>query len=317
MSGSKQPQVVCLGGIAVDKVYRLSNQPRPGGGAHIVAVQKKGGGVEANVAAALARLGASVGLVGRVGDDADGQWVRHDLAAWGVDARHVSALPGTSTDYCLVWVAPDGERMLACATPALRAMQPTEADWAYLRRAQILFLSSFVPFELARRAIHVAHQAELTVVLDLTASFDDLASRGLSRENFWKLVPKIDLLMSAHVGLTSLLELEGAEQAFARFRQRAPQLTLAMSMGAEGAWLSQGEQQIQVDAFPVQTVDTTGAGDAFHAGLIYGLLLQRWPLRRTGRFASALAALNCTQVGARGGLATREQVERFLSTAST
>jgi ribokinase/sulfofructose kinase len=307
---------VCLGGITVDRIYHLSNLPRPGDGAHIVAVEKKGGGVEANVAAALAQLDVPVGLISRVGDDADGQWARDDLKAWGVDTSHVLTLPDVSTDYCQVWVAPDGERILACATPALRAMQAKEADWVYLRQAQILFLSSFVPFELARQAIQVAHQAHLTVALDLTASFDDLAGRGLSRESFWRLVPQIDLLMSTHIGICSLLRLAQAQQAFARFRQRAPQVALAMSMGTEGAWLSQEGQQVQVDAFQVQAVDTTGAGDAFHAGLIYGLLLQRWPLRRAGRFASALAALNCTQVGARGGLATRNQVEQFLSASS-
>jgi len=65
--------VVCVGGTAVDRVYRLSNLPRPGSGAHIVEMAQMGGGVEANVAAALARLGARVGLVSRVGDDADGE----------------------------------------------------------------------------------------------------------------------------------------------------------------------------------------------------------------------------------------------------
>lgn len=310
---STPPQVVCLGGVTIDQIYRLSHLPRPGGGAHIVATERKGGGVEANVAAALARLGVRVGLVSRVGDDADGWWARDELTAWGVDTTHLSAVPGVPTDFCLVWVGPDGERMLACDTPALRAMQLGNDDWAYLTRARVLFLSSFVPFELAKPAIRLAHQTHLRVALDLTAGFDDLAGRGLNREGFWDLVPHVDLLMTNHLGLTSLLGLEQAEAAFARFRRQAPQVGLAMSMGARGAWLSQGQHQVHVDAFQVQVLDTTGAGDAFHAGLIYGLLLREWPLRRAGLFASALAALNCTQFGARGGLATRQQVDAFLS----
>jgi sugar/nucleoside kinase (ribokinase family) len=76
--------------------------------------------------------------------------------------------------------------------------------------------------------------------------------------------------------------------------------------------LGRDDQHVHLDAFPVRAVDTTGAGDAFHAGLIHGLLLAGWSLRRAGLFASALAALNCTALGARGGLVGQDDVVRFL-----
>jgi sulfofructose kinase len=304
--------VVCVGGVAVDRVYRLSHLPRPGSGAHILARDRVGGGVEANVAAALARLGVAVGLIARVGDDADGAWVRDDLGAWGVDTARVVAVSDIPTDFCLVWVAPDGERMLACDNPALRGMQLNDDDRAYLRRARVLFLSGFVPLKLAREAIRIARSGDLAVAFDLPDSFEDLVARGLSREDFWRLLPGIDLLMTNQLGLTSLLAVEGAEAAFDAFRLRAPQVTVAMSMGAGGSWLGRDDQRVHLHAFPVPAVDTTGAGDAFHAGLIYGLLLAGWSLRRAGLFASALAALNCTALGARGGLVGQDDVVRFL-----
>ncbi len=306
------PDVVCVGGVAVDQVYRLSHLPQPGSGAHILGVDRVGGGVEANVAAALARLGVRVGLISRVGDDADGAWVRDDLQSWGVDTTRVVTVPGISTDFCIAWVAPDGERMLACDNPSLRRMELEDADWAYLRQARVLFLSGFVPLKLALETIRAAQAAGLIVAFDLPDSFEDLVARGLSRRDFWRLVPQIDLLMTNNLGLTSLLELADTEATFASFRQRAPGVGLAMSMGAGGAWLGRNDQQVYVDAFQVAAVDTTGAGDAFHAGLIYSLLLSEWPLDRSGLFAAALAALNCTGLGARGGLAGREQVIRFL-----
>jgi ribokinase/sulfofructose kinase len=304
--------VICVGGVAVDRVYRLSHLPRPGSGAHILGLDKVGGGVEANVAAALAQLGVRVGLVSRVGDDADGVWVRDDLEAWGVDTTRVVAVPGVATDFCIAWVAPDGERMLACDNPALRSMQLEEADWACLPQARVLFLSGFVPLELALETMRAAQAAGLIIAFDLPDSFEDLVARGLSREDFWRLVPQIDLLMTNHLGLTSLLEVDDAQAAFATFRQRAPGGSLAMSMGARGAWLGRDDEQVHVETFPVRAVDTTGAGDAFHAGLIYGLLLSEWPLRRAGLFAAALAAINCTGLGARGGLVDRKQVIQFL-----
>lgn len=304
--------VVCVGGTAVDRVYRLSNLPRPGSGAHIVEMAQMGGGVEANVAAALARLGARVGLVSRVGDDADGEWARDDLQAWGVDTTRVVTVPRGHTDFCLAWVPPDGERMLACHNPSLRNMRLENADRRYIAQARVLFLSGFVPPDLIEQAIHAAQAANLTVTFDLPDTFQDLAGRGLSRARFRQLLPQIDLLMTNHTGLTSLMALKAPEEALDAFQKLAPDMSLAMTMGAKGAWLYHDGQQVYLEAFPVQVLDTTGAGDAFHAGLIYGLLIEKWALRRAGLFASALAALNCTNLGARGGLVGRKEVERFL-----
>lgn len=304
--------VVCVGGVTVDRVYRLSHLPQPGSGTHILQAETVGGGVEANVAAALARLGSRVGLISRVGGDADGVWSRGDLAAWGVDIARVVALSDTSTDFCIVWVGADGERMLACDNPSLRAMRLDDDDRAYMRRARVLFLSGFVPVNLAQETICLARDIGLSVAFDLPDSFEDLAARGLSREDFWQLEPQIDLLMTNHLGLTTLLELDDPEIAFNTFRRRASGGDVVMSMGAAGAWLGRDEQQVHVEAFPVRAVDTTGAGDAFHAGLIYGLLLRDWSLHRAGLFASALAALNCTALGARGGLVGQDAVGQFL-----
>jgi ribokinase/sulfofructose kinase len=271
-----------------------------------------GGGVEANVAAALARLGVKAGLIARVGDDPDGAWVRQDLRAWGVDTTRVVAAPGAATDFCVVWVAPDGERVMACDNPCLRSMRLDDADRAYLTQAQTLFLSGFCPLDLARETIQLARASGLAVAFDLPDSFEDLLARGLGRADFWRLVPQIDLLMTNHLGLTTLVETDQPDVAFAAFRRRAPQTALAMSLGAAGAWLGHDDEQVYVHAFSVQAVDTTGAGDAFHAGLIFGLVLKEWPLERAGRFASALAALNCTGLGARGGLVGWDEVHRFI-----
>lgn len=296
----------------MDRVYRLSRMPRPGSGTHILESARVGGGVEANVAAALARLGVKTGLVSRVGDDADGAWALDDLQQWGVETTRVLAVTGQATDYCLVWVAPDGERMLACDNPSLRHMRLEQQDRTYLAAAQILFLSGFVPAPLALEVLELAHASGLQIVFDLPDSFDDLAARGLDRAAFGRLLPKIDLLVTNHLGLTSYLELEQAQVAFETFGRRFPKTGIAMTMGAKGAWLRYAGRTVYVEAFEVPVVDTTGAGDAFHAGLIYGLLEETWPLYEAGRFASALAALSCTVLGARDGLMGRDAVFCFL-----
>jgi sulfofructose kinase len=308
--------VVCVGGVAVDRVYRLSHLPRPGSGAHIREFTRVGGGVEANVAAALARLGARVGLVSRVGQDTDGDWARDDLSAFGVDIQRVVPIPDVRTDFCLIWVGADGERMLACDNPALKSMRMETADWDYIAQAHILFLSGFVPLPLATEVISRGRKLDLKVAFDLPDSFEDLIARGFSREAFWRLAPDMTLLVTNNLGVTSLLQIQDPKDAFFSFCQRAPGMSVAMTMGPAGAWLSHKGEQVFIEAFPIHAVDTTGAGDAFHAGLIYSLVQEGWPLRRAGVFASGLAALNCTALGARGGLADQEAVMAFITTAN-
>ena len=233
-----------------------------------------------------------------------------------MDVQRVVPIPDVRTDFCLIWVGSDGERMLACDNPALKSMRLETADWDYMAQARILFLSGFVPLPLAHEVISWSRKRGLKVAFDLPDSFEDLIARGFSREAFWQLAPDMTLLMTNQLGITSLLEVPEPKEAFLSFCRRAPGMSVAMTMGPAGAWLSHEGEQTFIEAFPIRAVDTTGAGDAFHAGLIFGLLQEDWPPRRAGLFASALAALNCMGLGARAGLADRETVTAFINAAN-
>ena len=311
--------VVAIGHALVDRIYRLAALPRPGSGSRILAAYETPGGLEANVLAALARLGARVGLIGRVGDDADGQRVLADLDAWGIERQRVAVVPGLRSDYCIIWVDPRGERMICCEREGVLGLRLTPEDEAYAARARIVFASAYVPLDVVAPLFARARAEGRRTAFDLADVLPDLEARGLRREALiaQRVAERTEALHARNAQLQAETD---ALAAFAAFRRAYPGpipalrsgQALAMSLGTAGAWLARGDEVEYIPAFSVEAVDTTGAGDAFHAGLIHGLFLRGWGLARAGRFAAALAALNCLGLGARAGLAGEEEVERFL-----
>lgn len=304
--------VVAIGHALVDRIYRLAALPQPGSGSRILAAYETPGGLEANVLAALARLGARVGLIGRVGDDADGQRVLANLDAWGIERQRVAVVSGLRSDYCVIWVDLRGERMICCGGEGVLGLRLTPEDEAYAARARIVFASAYVPLDAVAPLFARARGEGRRTAFDLADVLPDLEARGLRREALVALIPTIDLVLCNGLSLATLMAEADPLAAFAAFRRAYPGPILAMSLGTAGAWLARGDEVEHIPAFSVEAVDTTGAGDAFHAGLIHGLFLRGWGLARAGRFAAALAALNCLGPGARGGLAGEEEVEQFL-----
>jgi ribokinase/sulfofructose kinase len=304
--------VVAAGHALVDHCYHLAALPRPGSGARILASYDTPGGLEANVLAALARLGARVGLIGRVGDDVDGQRALADLDAWGIDRQRAAVVPGLRSDYCVIWTDPAGERMICCGGDGVLGMLLTSEDEAYAASARVAFASAFVPLDVVAPLFRRARLQRHKTALDLADVLPDLEVRGLRREALVALIVDVDLFLCNGLSLSTFMDVDDPLAAFAAFRASYPNPVLAMTLGTAGAWLARGDEVRHIPAFAVEAADTTGAGDAFHAGLIYGLFLRNWTLERAGRFAAALAALNCRAQGARGGLAPEDEVEAFM-----
>jgi sulfofructose kinase len=146
-----------------------------------------------------------------------------------------------------------------------------------------------------------ARKADVPVMLDA----------GKTREWMPGLARLCDFVVASEEFSTDMLGWRDDPTAFQREVRKQGYRTLTITLGSRGSVTFAGDDVISCPAFPVDIVDTTGAGDAFHAGYLYGLL-QKWPLENTVRFASAVAALNCRKVGARRGLPTLAEVQRFL-----
>lgn len=320
---------VAVGSAVEDRVYALTNLPEPDGGAFVREESTAVGGVAANVAAALSLLGRDTGVVSRVGDDDAGDRILADLRERGIDARHVRrGEPAEQTSYSLVLRDPEGERMIIAGGESVPNLRLTGADRDYLRRADLAFASAYAPDPVSTALVEAAEGGEDAeaakaaeggntpddfppLVFDLAGPLSELDGRATRPETLDRLLPVCDCFVANAVSARSYLG-EEPREAIETLRARGVSRA-AVTRGTDGAFLLADDGEVlDIPAFEVETVDTTGAGDAFTAGLVHAWLLGNRSPEVAGRFAAATAALNCTAENARGGLPTEAEVEAFL-----
>lgn len=306
------PDVVCVGAATVDRSYAVTNLPEPDGGAYAHAVSSAPGGVGANVAHGLARLGRDTGLVARLGEDDVADRVEAGLSDGPVETNRVRRGPGTST-HCLVLRDPDGERMILTAGDSTVRLRLDDADLAYLRSADAVFLTAYVPDAVTRSVVDAAERDPEfpTVAFDLSGPVEELADRGTAPETIDRIREVADLFVANAVAAESYLGVP-ADEAAAALRARGVARG-AVTHGADGATLFDADGTYAIEAFDVEVADATGAGDAFNAGLVDQWLLGGDDSVDAGHFAAAAAAINCRAEGARGGQPDAATVEKFLA----
>ena len=256
--------VVVVGDVAADVVVLLGGEPAPGSD-RPATISTRGGGAGANVAAHLAALGTPVLLAGCVGDDAAAAALAADLAAAGVDLA-LRTVPGTATGTIVSLVEPDGSRSMLADRGANRALRsddvPVPAPGGHLH------LSGYVLLDPSSRAaglaaLSAAAEAGCTVSLD-PASTRPLAGYGVDR---WLADTAAATLLLPNAEEARLLA--GCADVAAAARELADRhRVVAVSLGGDGALWASGRNLVHRPAHPATVVDTTGAGDAFAAGLL-------------------------------------------------
>ncbi|WP_050034240.1 carbohydrate kinase family protein [Halorubrum halophilum] len=332
------PPILAVGAAAIDEWYAVSNLPEPDGGAFASEVTTAFGGVGANVCVALDRLGRDVGLVSRVGDDEYGERARGYLADTGVDASRVSVGDDPSTR-SVILSDPAGERAIVTAGESFRRLRLDEADCEALAATDTVFLTGYAPDAVSRAVLDVIASAAdpPALAFDLSGSVEELVGRGTEPETVHRLLHAADLFVADDVAAAAYFG--GPDAAINRVAaaQRAREdggggrspLTgddwprAVLTHGADGMTVVADGAVTGFDAFEVDVVDATGAGDSFVAGLIDRLLAGRdggdgSRRERVGvadgvRFAAAVAAINCTSRFAQTGLPTRDEAEAFLA----
>jgi len=283
------------------------------------------GGAPANVAVALARLGAEVGFIGKVGADEFGAFLIDLLAEEGVDVTHFVANRGTPTMLAIVATPSPDEQHFILYHGADTLLRPEELPRTTIESAAVFVYGSVTLTAESRpaalQAARWAREAGNHVVFDVNLRpllWPDLetAHRRIREGVATATVVKLNEVELEFLTGTADLS-EGSRQLL----EQGVQLC-CVSMGADGAYFNTGTVSGHVPAFAVEVLDTTGSGDAFVAGLAFGLSnldepvesLDEAALRCTVAFANACGALAATRVGAMSALPTREQVERLLQT---
>lgn len=309
-------EVVAVGIIVADILAQpIDRYPEKGKLVLFDTLELHVGGCAANTANALGKLGRSVMLVGRVGEDAFGEHCLAEIRAAGVDTSYVLRTPGVPTSATFVAIGSDGERAFFHIIGANARLSLEDIDLEVVKRARVLlvagtFVLPALDGEPTARLLREAEAAGVTTVLDCV--YNDRVAEPLAT-----LAPALAHLDYFVPNLTEaeLITGERGPRDCARALLAAGCRCVVIKLGAEGVYCRSAEGEEQwVPAYQVEVVDATGAGDAWVAGFVTGLL-EGWSLRESLLFGNAVGAQAVRAVGCTTGVPEFEEVRRFQEQA--
>ncbi|WIV67812.1 carbohydrate kinase family protein [Natrialbaceae archaeon AArc-T1-2] len=286
--------VLTSGHVNWDVTLRVDRLPEPDGEAAIRSQRSSGGGSAANVATALARLEVEAGLVGSVGDDDNGLLARRELTDEGVDLAGLRVLENAETAVKYLLVDDAGEVAVLGNDGANEAVRPADVDPDRVRMADHVHLTGQRP-DTAAYIASVADEAGVSV------SFDP--GRRLADRDYDEALARADVVFVTDREAESILT-----EAYpgSTFSDRL----VVVTHGSDGAHVHTPNGSIAHPGFDVESIDTTGAGDAFAAGFI-ATRLEGGDVERALEYANACGALAASREGARSAPTTAEVASFF------
>jgi sugar/nucleoside kinase (ribokinase family) len=294
--------VVGFGLNAVDHIVVVPHYPEFNTKLRLQEHSWQPGGQVATALTALARLGVRTRYIGKVGDDAAGALQLNRLQAEGIEHSYVQRVVGANNQIAFIIIdRRNGERTIIWDRDEQLAFQPTELTECAITAGKILHIDGHdVAADIT--AAKMAHRAGMAVVIDVDNFYPGAA----------ELLPLVDFLVTSADFPTRVTGITTPREALAKLKEVSGSYFVAMTIGSEGVLAYHAGEYIHVPEFSVECRDTTGAGDAFHGGFIYGLL-QGMTIVETLRFANAVAAMKCRHLGAQTGLPTLTEVRDFIA----
>jgi len=299
----KQPRILCAGIAVEDILMRVESFPAPGTKVSASDYVTVGGGCAANAAVAIARLGGRAAFAGPLGatDDPTSTQIVHNLKQENVDCSHVVRVAGTTASVSLILIDAEGEKTIATRrSDNLGNVLPRDAE-AALDGVDLLLIDNRFP-EFVTAMAHAARARGLPIIID--------ADRETTEDD--PLLPLGTHVIFSTECLHGTTGLDEVEAGLRRMRQRLSAF-LCVTDGARGAFWFDGDMLRQQPAFPVQAIDTLGAGDTFHGAFALGFA-EGQDIPAALRFAAAAAALKCEHFGGAAGAPRRDAVEALLKT---
>ena len=287
--------VVCFGALNIDRLYRVNRIAREDEESYITDFKETPGGSAANTAVGLSRLGLKTGFIGKVSDDREGNLLIGDFKKEGVDTNGIAVLRGGRSGVAAGFVDRKGERALYVDPGVNDSLQFVEIDVNYAQNTKFLHLTSFVgekPFRAQKNLIKG--------LPDVRISFDpgELYTRkGLP--SLWPIIKRSAALFLNRNEMSILIGKGYKEGAKILLKKGAS--IVAVKLGKKGCYVTDSKESHMVEPYKVKVVDTTGAGDAFCAGFLYGLMKNK-DLHECGRLGNLVASRCITKAGAREGL---------------
>jgi len=294
--------LVGVGLNATDTLLPVPHFPERGSKVEIRSAIVLPGGQVATAVVACQQWGLRTRYVGKVGDDAAAAIHRAEFARLGVEA-HLLTAAGAASQQAFILIDDSGERTVLWKRDELVKLRPEELQREWIVNARALHVDGHDTAAAAQVAAW-ARDAGIPVIADLDELYPGLEP----------LLQNVDYLIVSREIPARLTGEDDLQKSLPAIHSRFGCRLAAATLGHEGVLAWDGSQFHYSPAFCVKAVDTTGAGDIFHAGFIYALL-QGWPLRKRLEFACAAAALNCTAIGARGAIRPVDEIERLISSA--
>jgi sulfofructose kinase len=295
--------VAGVGLNATDTVIRVPHFPAFDTKMHVQSVERQAGGQVASALVACHRWGLSARYIGSIGDDDAGKFQQQELEREGVEA-HWIVVPGARSQFAYILVDEStGERTILWGRDPAIEIRPEQLEREWIVRARLLHVDGH-DAHAAAQAARWAREAGIPVTADM-----DNVYPGAE-----ELLESVDYLLGTAEFPARFLGEDDLLKTLPRLAARYRCRLAGATMGSRGALAWDGKRFHYAPAFLVDTVDTTGAGDIFHGGFIYGILAG-WDIDRCLEFACAAAGLNSTRIGARGGIFPVNEILEFARTA--
>jgi sulfofructose kinase len=310
-SVNESKPVLAIGCAVWDTIFNVSEIPDRGIKLLPKSAKQIASGMAATAAASMARLGLPVQLWCMVGDDMTGKMLLNELHGEGVDVSKAVTVKGAMTAFSSILIDPQGERL---AVPYFDPHLKTELSALPMKETATAsaVLADIRWPDAAQAAFIEARKCNVPTVLDADVGAADI---------LWRLCPLADHVLFSEPALLSLVDTKEPREAVVQIAKKLPTAkVIGVTLGERGSLVWQAEANTDnpllfVPAVPIQSVDTLGAGDVWHAAYCYGLV-NNIGLQKTVEFANMAAAMKCERLWGRLGAPTLEEVQRRLMSAT-
>lgn len=298
--------VVGFGALNVDRLFRVNKIAGAEEEGFIIDCKEACGGSAANTIVGLARLGCKVGFIGKVADDREGRLLLKDFQREEVDINGIIRVKKGRSGTVMGFVDEKGERALYVDPGVNDTIEFSEIDMEYAFQTKFIHLASFIGEKSFQTQKKLAEGLPANVKISLDPG-ELYARRGAQLE---PLLKRTFVLMPNSKELQLLTNKNHYEDGAKAVLKKGVQIA-AVKLGSKGCYITNGAESHLIEAFKVKVVDTTGAGDAFCAGFLYGLISGK-TLYECGKLGNFVASRCITKMGARTGLPYREDL-KFLN----
>ncbi len=301
----KRFDVVGFGALNVDKLFKVNKIAGAEEEGFIIDCEEACGGSAANTIVGLARLGCKVGFIGKVANDREGKMLVEDFRKEGVDASGIIQVNDGRSGVVMGFVDEKGERALYVDPGVNDTIGFAEINKEYAFQTKFLHLTSFVgekSFQTQKKLVEALLET-VKVSLDPGELY---ARKGIAELE--PMISKAFVLMPNQAELKLLTKMNDYEKGANLLLKKGVKV-VAVKLGSKGCYVTDGNQKHLIKSFKVRVVDTTGAGDAFCAGFLYGLLYGK-SLYECGKLGNFVASKCVMKIGARPGLPSLEDLKK-------